>query len=139
MAQIFAFGRVENDLVPKKSQKDSTYVCFGFTEQTGKGQFQYYQVWAWDDEVSRLARLGVKKGSRLWITGTQQLVDCTAGHGKERTKILKIYLSNFGFLPGGISKEGSRQPYRKASLPNRGSCWSRQEPHQKFISPPMTA
>ena len=43
MAQIFAFGRVENDLAPKKSQKDSTYVCFGFTEQTGKGQFQYYQ------------------------------------------------------------------------------------------------
>ena len=37
MAQIFAFGRVENDLAPKKSQKDSTYVCFGFTEQTGKG------------------------------------------------------------------------------------------------------
>jgi hypothetical protein len=34
-------------------------------------------------------------------------VDCTAGHGKERTKILKIYLSNFGFLPGRISKEGS--------------------------------
>lgn len=54
MAQIFAFGRVENDLAPKKSQKDSTYVCFGFTEQTGKGQFQYYQVWAWEDEVSRL-------------------------------------------------------------------------------------
>jgi len=98
---------VENDLAPKKSQKDSTYVCFGFTEQTGKGQFQYYQVWAWDDEVSSLARLGVKKGSRLWITGTQQLVDCTAGHGKERAKILKIYLSNFGFLPVRISKEGS--------------------------------
>lgn len=44
MAQIFAFGRVENDLLPKKSQKDSTYACFGFTEQTGRGQFQYYQV-----------------------------------------------------------------------------------------------
>lgn len=107
MAQIFAFGRVENDLVLKKSQKDSTYVCFGFTEQTGKGQFQYYQVWAWDDEVSRLIRLGVKKDSRLWITGTQQLVDCTANNGKERTKILKIYLSNFGFLPGRFSKENS--------------------------------
>ena len=107
MAQIFAFGRVENDLVPQKSQRDSTYVCFGFTEQTGKGQFQYYQVWAWDDEVSRLMQLGVKKESRLWITGTQRLVDCTAGHGKELTKILKIYLSNFGFLPGCISKEGS--------------------------------
>ena len=75
--------------------------------RSGKGQFQYYQVWAWDDEVSRLVRLGVKKDSRLWINGTQQLVDCTAGHGKERTKILKIYLSNFGFLPSRISKEGS--------------------------------
>ena len=105
MAQIFAFGRVENDLVPKKSQKDSTYVCFGFTEQIGKGQFQYYQVWAWDDEVSRLVQLGVKKDSQLWITGTQQLVDCTAGHGKEKTKILKVYLSNFGFLPGRSPKE----------------------------------
>ncbi len=105
MAQIFAFGRVENDLVPQKSQRDSTYVCFGFTEQTGKGQFQYYQVWAWDDEVSRLMQLGVKKESRLWITGTQRLVDCTSGHGKEKAKVLKIYLSNFGFLPGRFQKE----------------------------------
>ena len=105
MAQIFAFGRVENDLVPQKSQRDSTYVCFGFTEQTGKGQFQYYQVWAWDDEVSRLMQLGVKKESRLWITGTQRLVDCTSSHGKEKAKVLKIYLSNFGFLPGLFPKE----------------------------------
>ena len=105
MAQIFAFGRVENDLVPQKSQRDSTYVCFGFTEQTGKGQFQYYQVWAWDDEVSRLMQLGVKKESRLWITGTQRLVDCTSSHGKEKAKVLKIYLSNFGFLPGRFPKE----------------------------------
>lgn len=45
------------------------------------------------------------QGSRLWITGTQQLVDCTAGHGKDRTKLLKIYLSNFGFLPGRAPKE----------------------------------
>ena len=112
MAQIFAFGRVENDLVPQKSQRDSTYVCFGFTEQTGKGQFQYYQVWAWDDEVSRLMQLGVKKESRLWITGTQRLVDCTSGHGKEKAKVLKIYLSNFGFLPGRFQKE------RPADFPN---------------------
>ena len=105
MAQIFAFGRVENDLVPQKSQRDSTYVCFGFTEQTGKGQFQYYQVWAWDDEVSRLMQLGVKKESRLWITGTQRLGDCTSSHGKEKAKVLKIYLSNFGFLPGRFPKE----------------------------------
>lgn len=104
MAQIFAFGRVENDLVPKKSQNDSTYVGFGFTEQTGKGQYQYYQVWAWDDEVSRLIQHGIKKGSRLWITGRLQLVDCTSSHGKNKTKILKVYLSDFGFLPGPLPK-----------------------------------
>ena len=27
-------------------------------------------------------QLGIKKESRLWITGTQRLVDCTAGRGK---------------------------------------------------------
>ncbi|MCM1214951.1 MAG: single-stranded DNA-binding protein [Lachnospiraceae bacterium] len=107
MAQMFAFGRVENDLAPKKSQRDSTYVCFGLTEQIGKGQFQYYQVWAWGDDVSRLSRLGVKKGSQLWITGSLQLVDCTVDHGKNKTKTLKVYLSNFGFVPGRSSTGSS--------------------------------
>ncbi len=50
-------------------------------------------------------QLGVKKESRLWITGTQRLVDCTSSHGKEKAKVLKIYLSNFGFLPGRFPKE----------------------------------
>ncbi len=107
MAQIFAFGRVEDDLAPKKSQHGSTYVCFRVTEQTGKGQFQSYQVWAWDDDVSRLTRLGIKKGSYLWFTGTLQLADCTSDHGKSRTRLLKVYLSNFGFIPARLSKETS--------------------------------
>lgn len=100
MAQIFAFGRVEDDLILKRSQRDSTYACFGVTEQTGKGQSQYYQVWAWGDDTSRLARLGVRKGSQIWFTGTLQLTDCTTNHGKDRTKLLKVYLSGFGFVPG---------------------------------------
>ena len=54
MAQIYVFGRVDEDLVVKTSQKNSPYVCFTFKEQTGKGRTQFYQVWAWNENVSRL-------------------------------------------------------------------------------------
>ena len=36
-------------------------------EQIGKGRTQAYQVWAWNENVSRLTTLGVKKGSFLWL------------------------------------------------------------------------
>lgn len=100
MAQIYVLGRVEENLVVKKSQKDSSYVCFSFKEQTGKGRTQSYQVWAWNEDVSRLVNLGVKKGSLLWLTGTMQLVDCTEDHGKVKTKVMKVFLTNWGYLPG---------------------------------------
>ena len=32
MAQIFVFGRVMNDLVPKESQSKQSYVCFDLIE-----------------------------------------------------------------------------------------------------------
>ena len=32
MAQIFVFGRVMNDLVPKESQSKQSYVCFDLME-----------------------------------------------------------------------------------------------------------
>ena len=99
MAQIFVLGRVENNLEVKKSQKNSSYVCFYVKEQTGNGQTQSYQVWAWDTDVSRLIRMGVKKGSLVWLTGTLQMVDSTEDHGKIRPKLLKVYLTNWGYVP----------------------------------------
>ena len=105
MAQIYVLGRVEEDLVVKKSQKDSSYVCFSFKEQTGKGRTQSYQVWAWNEDVSRLVKLGVKKRSLLWLTGTMQLVDCTENHGKVKTKVMKVFLTNWGYLPGKYPRQ----------------------------------
>ena len=99
MAQIYVLGRVEEDLVVKTSQKNSPYVYFNFKEQTGKGRTQSYQVWAWNENVSRLVTLGVRKGSLLWLTGTMQLVDCTEEQGKGRTKVMKVFLANWGYLP----------------------------------------
>lgn len=112
MAQIFVLGRVEDDLSVKTSQSGSAYVCFRLTEQTGKGRTQSYQVWAWNEDVTRLNKLGVKKGKMIWLTGTQELVDCTTDQGKAKTKLLKVYLTNFGFAPGSYSSE------RHTAIPN---------------------
>lgn len=107
MAQIHVFGHVGNPLVPQQSQSNSTYVCFYLNEQTGKGRNQSYQVWAWNEDVSRLIQKKVQKGSFIWLTGTLELVDCTTNQGKERTKILKVYLTNWGFVPTGLNRHTS--------------------------------
>lgn len=99
MAQIFVMGHVTEDLVIKNSQNHSDYVCFHLREYTGNGRIQIYQVWAWDRDVSRLVQFGVKKGSLIWLTGTLQLVDSTRGGGKEATKLLKVSLTNWAYLP----------------------------------------
>lgn len=112
MAQIFVLGRVEDDLAVKTSQSKSAYVCFRLTEQVGKGRTQSYQVWAWNEDVSRLDRLGVKKGAMLWLTGTMELVDCTTSQGKAKAMLLKVYLTNFGFVPGHHSGN------RHTAIPN---------------------
>ena len=83
----------------KQSQNNSSYVCFSFKEQIGKGRTQSYQVWAWNEDVSRLVALGVKKGSLLWLTGTMHLVDCTEEQGKVKTKVMKVFLTNWEYLP----------------------------------------
>ena len=121
MAQIIVFGRVENDLELKESQSGSTYVCFRLTEHAGKGRTQSYQVWAWNEDVNRLVKLGIKKGTRIWLTGTQELVDGTMGQGKAKTKILKVYLTNFGFIPSHRAGESSpaapKDPETAATVP----------------------
>ena len=90
MAQIFVFGRVMNDLVPKESQSKQSYVCFDLMERT-KNWTQFYQVWAWDADVTRLMQFKVKKGSMIWLAGSQRLVDVRMKDGKLEKK-LKVTL-----------------------------------------------
>ena len=100
MAQLYTFGHVANDIVPQKSQKDTTYVCFYLNEQLGNGQSQTFQVWAWGDLVHYLTRIGIRKGSLIWISGTLELVDCTENQGQRKTKRMKVYLSACGHVLG---------------------------------------
>lgn len=99
MAQVFVFGQVGDDLELKTSQKGNVYVCFWLRELLAKGRFQQYQVWAWGEDAQRLERLRVKKGSMIWLTGLLQLVDCTVNHGQTKTKLLKVALTDWGYLP----------------------------------------
>lgn len=102
MAQIFVFGCVTADLQLKQSQKQTPYVSFDLAEHIGYGCEQrtiYYQVWAWGDAALRLIRLKIKKGSMIWLTGSLELVDCTSQNGDVKTKRLKVYLANCGYIP----------------------------------------
>ena len=134
MAQIYVLGRVEEDLVVKTSQKNSPYVCFTFKEQTGKGRTQSYQVWAWNENVSRLTALGVKKGSFLWLTGSMQLVDCTEDHGKVKTKVMKIFLTNWGYIPTKRSIPGQMDAEN-----DTGQLSDTQEPPDEVMDGDRTA
>ena len=98
MAQIHVFGRVMHDLVPKESQSKQPYVCFDLMERSGNNPPDFYQVWARGDQVARLTRLKVKKGSMIWLTGSQKLVDVRQKDGAT-VKKLKVWLTDFGFLP----------------------------------------
>lgn len=99
MAQIYVFGRVMHDLAPKESQSKQQYVCFDLMERSGNTPADFYQVWARGDHVARLTKLKVKKGSMIWLTGSQQMVDVRMKDGTT-VKRLKIWLTDFGFLPG---------------------------------------
>ena len=103
MAQIHVFGRVMHDLVPKESQSKQPYVCFDLMERSGNNPPDFYQVWARGDQVARLVRLKIKKGSMICLTGSQKLVDVRQKDGTT-VKKLKIWLTDFGFLPGQTSR-----------------------------------
>ena len=106
MAQIVVFGRVMHELVPKEGQSKQQYVCFDLMERSGNTPPDYYQVWARGDDVTRLMRLKVKKGSMIWLTGSQKLVDVRQKDGTT-VKKLKIWLNDFGYLPGQFPKRTS--------------------------------
>lgn len=107
MAQITVFGTVTEDLILNRSQRDIAYVYFSLRERLGKGRFQTFQVWVWGSDADRIIRLGIHKDSMIWISGSMELVDCTQQKGKERTKILKVYCKDFGYLPRGKNTDRS--------------------------------
>lgn len=98
MAQINVIGYVAQDIILKRSQERTAYVHFYVKEYIGKSRYQAYQVWAWDNVASKLQRLRIKKGSLVWVSGSLELVDCTAKGGQEQTKMLKVYCNDLSIV-----------------------------------------
>lgn len=98
MAQINVIGYVAQDIVLKHSQERTAYVHFYVKEYIGKSRYQAYQVWVWDNVASKLQRLRIKKGSLVWVSGSLELVDCTAKGGQGQTKMLKVYCNDLGIV-----------------------------------------
>ncbi|WP_243138673.1 single-stranded DNA-binding protein [Hungatella hathewayi] len=120
MAQIKVTGYIATDLCPKTGQSGRPYISFDLLEITGYGEKQWrqhYQVWAWGKtDVDRLMKLGVKKGSKVKVTGQQKLVDAyTKGSG--RTKQLKISLQDCQLLAELDSMQRLHEPDNTAANP----------------------
>ena len=99
MAQIQVIGFVDADLQIKQSRNETAYVCFHLKEHLGKGRWQTYQVWAWSTVLDRLQRYKIKEGSLIMVSGSLELVDCTVNHGRVKTKVLKLYCTDFETIP----------------------------------------
>lgn len=113
MALIEVTGYITTDLCPQTGQSGRPYISFNLLEKTGYGEKQWtqlYQVWAWGKaDVDRLMELGVKKGSKVKVTGKQKLVDA---YTKEsgRTKQLKISLQDCRLVAEPNSRQHLHEP-----------------------------
>ena len=104
MAQIHVIGRITADLELKYSQSKNPYVRFNLAENIGskeRARVQYYQVWAWNEDATRLLNSKVRKGSLVCISGTLELEIYTKQDGFTTDKRMKVLLNNWDFIPVG--------------------------------------
>ena len=111
MAQVNVIGRITADLEPKTSEKNNLYVRFDIAENIGGKEHrraQYLQICAMGDDAERLVRARVKKGSLIWVSGSLELEVYTRRDGVTTDKRLKVLLDNWGFVPAGTDKAGTK-------------------------------
>ncbi|MFQ7749151.1 MAG: single-stranded DNA-binding protein [Eubacteriales bacterium] len=102
MAQIHVFGRVMHDLVPKKARQNNRMSALTLWSETAVTS-RTLSGMGRGDAVARLMKLKVRKGSMIWLTGSQKLVDVRQKDGST-VKKLKVWLTDFGYLPGQTSR-----------------------------------
>ena len=90
-------------LFPKKARQNNRMSALTLWSETAVTSRTFYQVWARGDAVARLMKLKVRKGSMIWLTGSQKLVDVRQKDGST-VKKLKVWLTDFGYLPGQTSR-----------------------------------
>lgn len=104
MAQIYVIGCVTADLKLCMSTGRNPYIRFHIFERVWRGdknERQDYQVWAFGSEAERLAKMNVREGNLLWVSGQLQLVDNLGQDGKTTYKVLKVIFKDGGYVAGG--------------------------------------
>ena len=99
MSHVMVLGRVTADPEQKTSQNNHPYIRFDLAENTsnqGRPVTQYYQVWAWGEDVARLMKAKVKKDSCIYVTGNLFLDAYLKKDGVTTDKRLRINLSDWG-------------------------------------------
>lgn len=102
MAQVHVIGRITADLELKYGQSGNPYVRFTLAENIGskdRARAQYYQVWAWGDDATRLVSAKARKGSLICITGSLELEVYTRQDGITTDKRMKVSLNDWSFIP----------------------------------------
>lgn len=87
MSQLFTTGKVISNLELKASAKQNLYIHFTLVEQIGYGEqmhSQFIHVWAWGYQAEQLKRLGVRKGSIIWVSGALELEEFVNRDGSTR-------------------------------------------------------
>ena len=126
MSLLFTEGKVVCDLVLKWSEKSKRhYVYFTLVESLGYGdrsRDQYIQVWAFGSDAEHLVERKVGKHSRVWLTGSAELVDFI--RDGTRDKGLKLYLAKWGFVSDGVPTYtiGAMPPARPTSAVPHGAA-----------------
>ena len=87
MSQLFTTGKVISNHELKASAKQNLYIHFTLVEQIGYGEqmhSQFIHVWAWGYQAEQLKRLGVRKGSIIWVSGALELEEFVNRDGSTR-------------------------------------------------------
>jgi len=88
LINISANGRVTKDLEVKKSAAGNAYLCFYLAVNKGYGENEhpvFLQCWVYGEDVSRMVKAKVAKGSSLHIIGDLDITKVKKDDGTEVT------------------------------------------------------
>ena len=102
-------GRVAEDVTLQKSPNGVEYVSVGFAHTIGFGEkksTEWYRCVAYGDMAQRMANAKIKKGSAIFVTGTQSIETYKGKDNVERTSV-KLNVLDWSFVSTGKSKSES--------------------------------
>ena len=119
---IGTIGRVTKDLEAKTSTAGKTYLCFYLAVNKGFGENEhpvFLQCWVYGEDVSRMVKAKVAKGSFLQITGDLDITKVKRDDGTEVT-FPKVRVLTWSYVSAGKPKSSDTPQDDPPNEPGRG-------------------